>query len=118
MVIRHARAQTGIPYRHAAVAQETAPFGAFDWASTKEFAKVSLGKTKEPLQSWKIERLVLRCARCPGAVFFRRRKSSWLELRYRDNRCAPVPRANILADIAPENMIPHRLAELFPDGAS
>src|SRR5712671_4019105 len=41
-----------------------------------------------------------------------------MELRYRGNRCAPVPRANVLADVAAENMISHRLAELLRDGAA
>src|SRR5260370_34474231 len=59
-VIRHAPSKAGIPNRNTAVAHQTTPFGALDWACTKEFPKVSLGKTKEPLQSRKLKRLVLR----------------------------------------------------------
>src|ERR1700747_764503 len=84
----------------------------------KNLTKVSLGKTKEPLQSRKIKRLVLQRARCPGVVLFWRKKSSRLELRYRDDGGTAVPRAKILANIAAEDMVSHRLAQLFRNGSS
>src|SRR2546427_6930539 len=117
-MIRHASPEAGIPERDAGVAHQAPPFGTFDRASAKELAKVCFGKSEEPFQSWKVERFVSRRERHPRAVFFWWRKDSWLELRYRGNRGAPVPRTNVLTNVAAENMIPHRLAKLFRDGAA
>src|SRR6266481_5411656 len=94
------------------------PFCAFDWASSKEFAEVCLGKPEEPFQSWKVQRFVLRRKRALVLVFFLPRKNSGQELRYRGNRRAPVPWTNVLADIAAKNMVAHRLTKLFRDGAA
>src|SRR5260370_23361884 len=118
VVIRHPRPQAGIPQRDASITNQATLFGAFDGASAKKFAKVSFAQPQEPLQSWKVERFVLRRQRRPVAVFLRCRKNSWLELRFSHNRCAPVPRANCLADVAAANMIAHCLAELFGDRAA
>src|SRR5260370_32043151 len=99
-VIRHARPQAGIAKRDARVAYQATPFGALDGASAKQLAKVSFVQPEEPLQPREVERFVLRLQRSAGAIFFRRRENSRLELRSGDNRCAPVPRTNILANVA------------------
>src|SRR5260370_15929880 len=118
VVIRHPRPQAGIPQRDASIPNQATPFGAFDGASAKKFAKVSFAQPQEPLQSWKVERFVLRRQRRPVAVFLRYRKNSWLELRFSDNTCAPVSRTNVLADVALAHMISHCLPELFRDRAA
>src|SRR5882762_7351804 len=117
IVSRRARPQAGIPERDAGVAYQAAPFGTFDGASAKELAKVCFAQPEEPFQSWEVERFVLRRERRLGVVFLWRGKTSWLELRYRHHRGAPVPRANVLADVAAENRVSHRLAELLRDSA-
>src|SRR5712692_8375181 len=117
-MIRHASPEAGIPDCDTGVAHQAPPFCAFDGASSKEFTKVCLGKPEDPFQSWKEQRFVLRRKKALVAVFFLGRKNSWLELRHRDNRRPPVPWTNVLADIAAENMISHRLAKLFRDGTS
>ena len=55
MVIRRARPQPGIPERDAGIADQAAPFGAFDGASAKELAKVCFAQPEEPLQFWEVE---------------------------------------------------------------
>src|SRR5713226_4825728 len=116
-MLRHTRPYSGIPERDAGVTQQAAPLGAFDGTSAKEFAKVPFVQPEKPFQPGKVERFVLRRVRRGGIIFFRGGKNTRLERRQSDNRRAPVPWANVLANVAPKNVISHRRAKLFRDGA-
>src|SRR6266849_5213134 len=107
---RAAPREPGIAECDAGVAQQAAPLGSFDGTSAKELAKIRLAKSQKPFRPGKQKRIVPRRWRCSGCVFLERRKNSWLELRDCGNGSAVIPRADVLTDVTPKNMIAHRPA--------
>ena len=97
-VARLARAQTGISDGDARVAHEAAPLGALHRAPAKHLAKLSFAQGEQPFEIGSAERMF---STLPG-----------LEIGRRGHRRAPIPRANVLADVAPEDVPPDRFAQL------
>ncbi len=103
-VARLARAQTGISGGHAGVAQQPAPLRALHRAAAKSFAKLLFRGRQQPLQS----------GRKKGIAGERPR----LEILQCGERRAAIPWTNILADVAAENVAPHRFAQFRGDFAA
>src|SRR6266850_1424087 len=104
--------QIGISQRIAGVAHQPAPFGALNGAASEHFPEFSFAQTREPFEPGQKETLVFG-ERCIGLFLSARRKNSWLEFREGRDRRSPVPRANVLANIAAKNMTSHRPAKLL-----
>ena len=96
-VARLAGAQAGISNRNARIAHQAAPLRALHRASAKHVAEFLFGERDQPFQVRRKKRVLFTLA--------------GLEIRQRRHRRAAIPRANVLADVAAEDVPADGLAQ-------
>src|SRR5207253_11495376 len=84
----------------AGVAHQPAPFGALQRAAAKNPAKVLLAERQEPIEPGDEKRILLGLRSRFRCLLPVSRQSSRLKFHKGGSRCAAVPRANVLTDVA------------------
>src|SRR6267142_922065 len=90
---------TAVPHRDHRISPQTTELGSADWRSAKDLTKLFALHDCQPL-----ERRI-------------NQSLAHLELRGIGHRCFTVPRAYVLADVAPEDVPAHAVPHLFGNGS-
>jgi hypothetical protein len=108
--------EDGIAEGHAGVAYQASPLRALDGTAPKDRAELFLVHRRQPLEAWQEERFLIGSIRngrrrLPRLVFCALSENSWLELRSQCYRGSPIPRTDILTNVAAENVPAHGFAQ-------
>ena len=112
------RSWGGIAEGDAGIAHQAAPFGALDRASSKKRSELFFVHLSQPLEPWEEKRLFFGSfggegKQLWGLGFRGLWENSWLKFGSLCHGGATIPRANVLADVAAEDMMAHGFAQAF-----